>query len=381
MRYTCMMPASPFEVFAVEETAVQVMWASLPNGPHRLQAGPASVTVAGGPHPGAVLIEGLEPATSYPVTWRAEGQASQPVATITTLEPPPGRRLCRFATINDIHLGERGNGAPIRIREPHPLPPGVDAYPVRCARDALDEALSWGAEAIVVKGDLTRRSAPIEFAEVAALLADLPVPVEAVLGNHDVEDPHVDAIGELAAGGLKMGRRPWARDLPGLRLVFGQSSVSGRKSGRVRQAQCDEIVELAGSSAGPAFVVLHHQLQRWRLPVYYPPGIPGPDGRRLTAALTAANPNTVIVAGHTHRNRSHREGPLTLIEVGSTKDFPGVWAGYTVYEGGIVQVIRRTSTPSTIAWTEQTRGTMLGIWQYWAPGPLSQRCFAVRWAS
>ena len=44
-----------------------------------------------------------------------------------------------------------------------------------------------------------------------------------------------------------------------------------------------------------------------------------------------------------------------VTEVGSTKDHPGTWAGYLVYEGGIVQTVRRIMDPTALAWTERAR--------------------------
>ena len=37
------------------------------------------------------------------------------------------------------------------------------------------------------------------------------------------------------------------------------------------------------------------------------------------------------------------------IEVGCVKDFPGTWAEYRVYEGGVMQVVHRISIPEALA--------------------------------
>jgi predicted phosphodiesterase len=336
------------------------------------------VLVPGGPGPGAVVLEGLAPGTTYELTVEAERQAPVRAGWVTTLQPPPGRVLSRFATVNDVHIGEQGGGPPFFLSDPHPRPPGLEPYPLRCLRAALAEAVAWGAELIVVKGDLTRAADPIEFSEIADLLAALPVPVEAVLGNHDVVDRGVDAYAALNARGVPVAPEPWIRELAGIRLVFGQTSLSRFKRGELPDEQTKPIVEFA-AAPGPCFVVIHHQLQRWRRPVYYPPGVPGPEARRFTEALAAANPDTLIAAGHTHRTRTYHVGPVTTVEVGSTKDYPGVWAGYAVHEGGIRQVVRRVAAPEAISWTERSRNGLLGIWGRWAPGPLSQRCFVQQW--
>ena len=49
-------------------------------------------------------------------------------------------------------------------------------------------------------------------------------------------------------------------------------------------------------------------------------------------------------AGHTHRNRVRRYGPtgdVPWVEVACVKDYPGAWAEYRVYEGGILQIFHR----------------------------------------
>jgi hypothetical protein len=127
------------------------------------------------------------------------------------------------------------------------------------------------------------------------------------------------------------------------------------------------------------FVAVHHQPQRWRVPNQYPPGIPGPAAGALLDALAAANPATVLSSGHTHRHRLHRHGPLVASEVGSTKDYPGTWAGYAVHEGGIRQVVRRIAAPEAIGWTEATYRALAGVWGWWAPGTPADRCFTHCW--
>ena len=52
-------------------------------------------------------------------------------------------------------------------------------------------------------------------------------------------------------------------------------------------------------------------------------------------------------AGHTHRNRVRRfpaTGDKPWVEVACVKDFPGSWAEYRVFDGGVMQVHRRIST-------------------------------------
>jgi 3',5'-cyclic-AMP phosphodiesterase len=83
-------------------------------------------------------------------------------------------------------------------------------------------------------------------------------------------------------------------------------------------------------------------------------------------------------AGHTHRNRVCHvaaTGAVPWAEVSATKDFPGAWAEYRVFEGGILQVFRRISAPEALAWSEKTRDLYAGLYEMYAFGALDDRCF------
>ena len=126
-------------------------------------------------------------------------------------------------------------------------------------------------------------------------------------------------------------------------------------------------------------MAMHHQLQAHTVTEIWPPGIPTQASRRFLDAVGEAHPHTLITSGHTHRHRRWTRGPVTVTQVGATKDYPGVWAGYVVHEGGIRQVVRRITVPDCIVWTERTRAAALGLWPVIASGRLSSRCFTLDW--
>jgi len=330
--------------------------------------------------PGALLVEGLSPGTTYDVVASARGVPRFRAGRFRTLCPPGGRLLCRFATVSDLHIGEQHFGVMGRIYDGFGTRAGAETYPVRCLLAAMAEAARWGAELVVAKGDLTRQATPAELRDAGKLLAACPVPVEAILGNHDNQFG-ADAHALLASQGISVPWQPWARDLPGLRLVLVQTPHGDPRyhRGQLPKSAARRVVELAAGPPTPAWVALHHPPEMHRYPVAYPRGIPFGESRELLDALAAAKPASFVTCGHRHRSRLYRFGPLAISEVGSTKDYPGVWAGYKVYEGGIVQTVRRTSHPDVIAWTEATRRAMNGQWCRWAPGRLEDRCFTVEW--
>ena len=365
-------------MFAVEDTAAQICWTGGGRGELTFEAGPARRTVELDGLPGATVLDGLPPASALELTVTGAGAARRGRRLVTpfaTLVTPPGRLLCRFATVNDVHIGSRSFGTLHPVWEDGQGEP----HAVACARAALDEAGQWGADLVVVKGDLTQDGCPEEWGDVAGLIAACGLPAAVVEGNHDVCRQAVDGAAILASHGVRLHQRPAAIDLPGLRVVLFPTAAWHVDVGTIDAAHRSAALDLVANAGGPAVVALHHYPQRFRWPTMYPSGIPGPIAGSFLDALAEANPATMVLTGHSHRHRRHSHGPLVVAEVGSTKDYPGSWAGYAVHEGGIRQVTRRVSARPAIAWTEQGRRVLGGVWAVWAPGLRSHRCFSHTW--
>ncbi|HET9075440.1 MAG TPA: metallophosphoesterase [Acidimicrobiales bacterium] len=379
-------------VFASEPGAVQLVWDRLPAGDTTLEIAGRAFPVGAPPPewyrlappgtsgPGAVVVDGLEPSRDYDVTLVAEGRPRARVAVARTAPPPPGRPLARFATFSDCHVGETHFGAVRRISDPGEEAAGLDPYPLRALRAARREAQDWGAEHLVVRGDITRHGGSAEAVRAAAELGRSGLPVYSVLGNHDVAG-RSDLAAVLRREGVAASGPdgPVAVDLPGVRLVLGHTPVPGQHRGRLDRSHLDRLVELAGGTAGPVVLVLHHPPRAGRLPTYYPPPLDAADSRSLVEGVRSANPAAMILSGHTHRTRRYDVAGVAVSEVGSTKDFPGQWAGYTVHEGGIAQTARRIGSPDVIAWTQITGRALGGIWSRWSPGRLRDRCWTYCW--
>jgi 3',5'-cyclic-AMP phosphodiesterase len=370
-------PPRRVEVFGVGTTWIQLTWSVLGPGPVVVRAGDTAVCVDTDGGPGAVTLGGLAPGTDHVVEVGGGGLPGSPLRLrARTLTPPPGALLHRIATVNDVHLGSVATGYLHTIVE---LPEPAEPHPTRCARAALAEARAWGADELVVKGDLVEQSDVASWRAAAEVLDQAPGPVTLVPGNHERSGRgDVRPVAGLAAHGYELVSRVDHRDRPGLRIVAVDTTVPGHDLGRIHDV-ADEVVALAAEAPGPVLVAMHHQLTRTPFPTYVPVGIPGPESRRFLDALGAANPHTLVTSGHTHRHRRRHHGPVTITEVGSTKDFPGTWAGYEVHEGGIVQTVHRIAEASCIRWTDHTRRAALGAWQRWAPGRLADRCFTRTW--
>jgi len=366
-------PVKRLTAFAVDVDMVQVCWSDLAPGSHELAVSGAPARVVEGGGCGSAIVDGL--ASDAEVRVSLSGVEATPVR---TLRAPPGPELSRIATISDLHIGEHRFGRWPRI-SPDGTWQGSEPYPTGCSRAALDEALAWGAQLIVVKGDLTHDDRNPEYERLGSLLASIPVPVMLLPGNHDGGDRHHgDGVAVLARHGLELNTTVQVHDLPGLRVVAASSQEQGHRRGNLTPL-LPEITEALGNAPGAALLATHHPPFRTLVATIWPPGILGLDGWRLLRAVASANPATLVTAGHTHRNRRRRHGPIPITEVGSPKDYPGVWAGYAIHEGGIRQIVRRTADPSVLAWTERTGDTVMGQWRQWSPGSLDDRCFSHTW--
>lgn len=365
------------EIVAVEPTAIEVTWVGLGSGPIAVTLGDQRHVTDTDGGPDGVVFDGIAPSTTHvlsvdgtDVPDRARRRA------VRTPSAPPGDELVRIATVSDIHLGAGPVGLLQRIREDDGH---HDPHPLRCGRAAIAESRAWGSELLVVKGDVVEEGHQSEWDHADEMFRTAGMPVSIVPGNHEVRKGRkMDYPVTLVDGGIEIVTGVHHHDLPGLRLVLVNSTVENHGHGAVDHL-VDEVATVAGDTDLPVLVAMHHYAQRFEVPWFWPPGIPGREARRFLDAVARANPRALVTSGHTHRNRMRRHGPVLVSEVGSTKDFPGVWGGYAVHEGGIVQTVRRTLAPEAIEWTEYTRRAVGGFWGVWAFGSLSDRCASHTW--
>jgi len=286
----------------------------------------------------------------------------------------PGELLCRFATVNDVHFGETEAGKIDGVDEwpTYSVPAGTDPYPEFMNAGAVAEMAAIAPALVVVKGDLTADGSVAEYERFldvyGGAFGDRLLHVR---GNHE-SFPGLD-------------RADWPmqeRQLPGATVALLDTSRDLRINGDLSVEQLDWLDELGARADRPVLVFGHH-------PVWNPAEEPRhdatfglvPDATEALAATFARRPALVgYFAGHTHRNRVI-ELPgapgRPFAEVASAKEFPGSWAEYRVFDGGILQVHRRISTPAALAWSERTRHMYGGLYQDYALGRLGERCFAM----
>jgi Icc protein len=291
---------------------------------------------------------------------------------VRTLPRPAGQLLCRIGTVNDLHFGETEAGkidddprGPIQRVEP-----GEPPHPETMNRAAIAEMAGEDLAAVVVKGDLTTDGTDEEFGSFeASYRAAFGERLHVVRGNHDAYR------GQHAYTGDE-----WI-DLPGVSVALLDTVIPQQTTGTISPQQLQWLDDHAAAADRDVIVMGHHQ--QWVAGVRHT-GYFGldPDSADGLTEVVANNPRIVAyTAGHTHRHRvRYMSCGVPSIEVGCVKDFPGTWAEYRVYEGGIMQVVHRMSSPEALRWSDRCRHLMsdFGIdYEKYALGNLEDRCFNI----
>ncbi|MEX2100607.1 MAG: metallophosphoesterase [Acidimicrobiia bacterium] len=361
------------ELISVGPTEVVVTFTSEPGALVATRVGDREVTTTGPHH--VVRIGDLSPDTEHEL--EVEGSPSDEPwlpATVRTLAQPRGRLLATIATANDVHFGETecgrtGDPATDAIGPILRAQPGDPPYPEVMNRAVVTEMARLDPDAVVVKGDLTDTGRAEEYEAFLSVYEELGPRMRHVRGNHDaMRDP------TLAAQDT-----PYAIELPGVTLGVLDTTLPGAVGGVLPAAQVSWLDDLAGAVTGPLLVFGHHpvwNVEAARVDSRY---AIARDESLALVALIARHENIVgYFAGHTHTNRVVRLGggrSVPLVEVACTKDYPGAWAEYRVYEGGYTQVVRRVTEPAAFAWAERARTMIQGIYRDLVLGSVQSRCF------
>jgi predicted phosphodiesterase len=346
-----------------------------------------------------VRIEGLAPGAEQRVEIAVAG-AGAPARdryfpeSVRTLPAPAARRTATFATMNDLHFGEPRFGG--QLTADHEYGDEAPGFPqIRegdtdvpywkiMNDDAIAEINAAGVDAVVIKGDIADRGLPAQFGFARESFARLRAPHHAFLGNHDYYGRH-DGAGDVDGYAL-LGQEPAPRtvDLGGWRLVLLETALPGDHHGVF---DGDRMDWLAGALAEtretgtPTLLCMHHQPVPPEHRDSYPNSIGLlPEHSLAFFALIGANPQVKgVLIGHTHRNRVRRHrasGATPFVEVNCTKDYPGGWGHYSLYEdGSFRQEVRRTASERALAHSTRCRSCFRGLYRDFSLGSLAERSF------
>ena len=286
---------------------------------------------------------------------------------VTTLERP-GSYLGSVATTNDVHFGETQCGKALGsdVGPVFSVDEGDEPYPTMMNRLAVAEISTYEPTAVVVKGDLSDQGLDADFqAFLDCYQTAFGDRLTYVRGNHDsyrgpsfADWPFPEIVVEGAIVALLATARP------------------GWTTGTLSDDQLDQLDELGARADRPVLVMGHHPIwdSRFELRSDDVFGL-RPDPTEALLAVFARRPRlATYAAGHTHRNRVVEVEGVPFVEVASLKEFPGAWCEYQIFDGGILQVVRRVLHPDALAWSDKTRGMYEGGFGEYAWGTLEERC-------
>ncbi len=392
------------EVFGVSESSLTLAF-TVEDGSGPVDA-EARVTLDGEPRAVSagtagtrlVRIEGLAPATDTRIDIEVAG--AEPAArdryfpeSVRTLPRPDAALAGSFATLNDLHFGESRFGG--TLTEDFEFGGEAPDFPVVrqsdtevpywrfMNEDAIDDINALGVDMAIIKGDIADRGRPEQFEAAAKAFSRFDIPHHAFLGNHDYygrnEGLEVDGYALLG-----QPRAPRTLDLGGWRLVLLETVEPGEHHGvfpEERLRWLEATLEETRQCDTPTLLFMHHQPVPPEHCKHYPNsiGIQPDHSLPLFDAIGRHPQVRGVLVGHTHRNRVRRypaSGAVPFVEVNCTKDYPGGFAHYRLFEdGSFRQEVRRTSSERALEPSTRCRSLFRGGYRHFALGGLEARSF------
>ena len=343
-------------------------------------------------------IEGLAPGTAHRVEIETPG--GEPArrdpffpGSVRTLPAPRAAQVGSFATLNDLHFGEPRFGGVLLENGDMIEPPGAPVvretdtevpYWRFMNEDAISEINQAGVDLAVIKGDIADVGRADQFEAAARAFAGFRMPHHAFLGNHDY---YGLLAGESVDGYALLGqpRAPRSLSLGGWRLVLLETAEPGEHHGVFANDRLHWLaseLEETQQRQIPTLLLMHHHPVPPEHADSYPNtiGINPLHSLRLFD-LVGRHPEVKgVLIGHTHRNRVRRypaSGATPFIEVNCSKDYPGGWAHYRLYEdGSFRQEVRRTGSARALEHSSRCRDLFAGGYRRFALGTLETRSFA-----
>lgn len=356
-------------------------------------------------------IAGLRPGTQYGYRVSANGLPAPPgrlsPGVFVTLTPPPGRELFRFAVLADTHIGEQTAG--LALSSPVHFPPAYEPrrpYSAPMLDAAVREVNRRSVALALQPGDASSHGELHQLRLARGLLERLDAPYLVAPGPHDRPNQYSRARAECPPDGdcfrvvfrprTPASKEPHVRPASVTRMGWDFIALD---SGNLRtgsgELPAGELawlrarLEAAKRLHHPAIIFLHHPLSEYAtattiLPIAATTNVPpvfftvNPADAETLLDTIAGYDVRMVISGHTHRNwitYSPRTGRMPLVEVGPTKEYPGGYSIFRVYEGGILREWWPIDCTFCNAWRETTRGEYLSAYPLYTIGSLRDRSF------
>lgn len=213
-------------------------------------------------------------------------------------------------------------------------------------RKAMAQAGEYGADAILLTGDLVNDERSEEYAVLADALANPPAPLFLMPGNHDDRALMRATFGREHAYLPAAGALSFVIDAFPVRVIAIDQVVPGETYGRLTEAQAEWLdAELSAAPQKPTLVALHHPPFLTHDLLFDRIGLHDSD---LFAAVIARHPQVArIICGHHHR-----------IVVGQVAHAPVIIAPSTSWTYGLALHDGQKIAPKT----SEPPGWMLHAW-------------------
>lgn len=212
-----------------------------------------------------------------------------------------------IAQISDLHIAESDS----YMRQ------FVDANATLAAAVDYLNAMQLRPDVVLATGDLTDHGRPEQYELLAAILAELDIPLLLIPGNHDEREPFLQAFAATHLYLPRHGPTQYVVDDYDVRLIALDTTRVGHHDGELddeRLAWLDHT--LAQRPDDPAVVFLHHP--PFMTGIWWMDCI-GLGGARKLEALVRRYPNVqLVLAGHLHRPITTNWGSTVVSTAPST---------------------------------------------------------------
>jgi len=194
--------------------------------------------------------------------------------------------MLKLVVLSDLHLMDKGE-----------LSLGLDtAERLRAGVQAINDR-HGDADLICIAGDLADLGQIAAYRRLRAALADLAMPVEITIGNHDDRAAYLSVFGADQAA--ETGFIDRVIDIKDHRVILLDSAIEpGRHDGRLEQVQLDWLAaRLAEAADRPVIVILHHHANPLFTEV---DSIRLQNGPALVQVLQGHADIRQVIAGHVH---------------------------------------------------------------------------------